>query len=221
VQRAAAAMLRASARAVEWRDYIGDAAIREKEAVSSTRFMRADSVSILEDGTYYASLPTIISWAQRSIRVCMFHVVFASANHPTVKLLNALVAAKQRGVTVKVVMDQDKKGDPYHSLIINTPAKKFLESNGIECRFDESDRLLHSKYLVIDDDKVVIGSHNWSAGSYFTYKDLSFLVHSTEFAAQMNDRFERQWRKSFVDRRKEASPHSGRAMLGQKLAIPN
>jgi phosphatidylserine/phosphatidylglycerophosphate/cardiolipin synthase-like enzyme len=77
--------------------------------------------------------------------------------------------------------------------VINSAAKAWLEAAGIECRFDESDRLLHSKFVVIDRRLVVIGSHNWSAGSYFQFDDLSVVVSSAALAAQLLERFEHLW----------------------------
>lgn len=193
IRRAAAAMVRGSTRTVAWQDQWED---RPNDDAGGGAAAKTRWVGILEDGEYYKHLPFIIGQAQRSIRLCMFHIVYSSPEHPTGNLLEALVAAKERGVKVQVLMDQDRKDDPYHSLVINTPAARFFAANGIECRLDESDALLHSKYLVIDEDKVVIGSHNWSAGSYFTYKDLSFVVESADLGRELAGRFEAKWRKS-------------------------
>jgi phosphatidylserine/phosphatidylglycerophosphate/cardiolipin synthase-like enzyme len=96
-------------------------------------------------------------------------------------------------VAVRVLVDSDLKTDPYHSTVINFPAKKFLLEAGIECRSDLSNRLLHSKYLILDRDIVVLGSHNWSAGSYFGFDDLTLAISSTTLAADLLARFESSW----------------------------
>lgn len=153
----------------------------------------ASFVGVLEGAEYYYRLPEIFGEAQTSIHVMIFHAVLPSETHPTKALLDALVAAKQRSVNVRVLLDQDRETDPYRSTIINTPAKAYLDAAGVTCRFDTRDRLLHSKLAIVDDRTVVIGSHNWSAGSFFHFDDLSLLVRSSLYGAQMLERFDAAW----------------------------
>jgi phosphatidylserine/phosphatidylglycerophosphate/cardiolipin synthase-like enzyme len=94
---------------------------------------------------------------------------------------------------VRVLLDADRPTDPYMSTIINTDAREYLEAAGIDCRLDATDRLLHSKFVVVDGAIVVLGSHNWSAGSYFHFDDMSLLVRSSELAAQLTTRFAALW----------------------------
>jgi hypothetical protein len=194
IQIASTSMLRAPVHPVLWLDHLKELEINDGDQLWEA--VPVECVGILPDRAYYNSLSSLIDGAKQSINLCMFHVVYSSQQHPTRKLLDSLAAAKQRGVSTRVLMDQDRKTDPYHSLIINTPAKEFFEKNGIECRLDNSNFLLHSKYLVIDSTMVIVGSHNWSAGSYFNYRDLSFIVYSDTFARVVNDRFEHQWKRA-------------------------
>jgi competence protein ComEA len=153
----------------------------------------ADWVGLLRDGAYYKRLPMILDQAKQSLDICMFHIAFPDPKHPTAKILDAVVRAKARGVAVRVLMDQDRKEDPYLSVLINTPARRFLEKHGIECRFDRTDNLLHSKYVVVDGSVVVMGSHNWTAGSYFQYDDISVVIHSATVGKAQSERFATQW----------------------------
>lgn len=154
---------------------------------------QAEWISVLEGSQYYKSVQDIIKAANMSIRLAMFHVAYTNEDHPTKSLLDELITAEKRGVDVKVIFDQDRENDPYKSTIINKAAKEYLENNGISCKFDKPEILLHSKYLVIDSKYCVIGSHNWSAGSYFQFDDISFVVCSTEIAEQLSERFEQLW----------------------------
>lgn len=153
----------------------------------------AGFVGVLEGPAYYERLPEFLRAASASIKVAMFHAAFPGPNHPTKLLLDELIAAKARGVDVRVVLDRDRETDPYMSTVINTKAKRYLEDHGVECRFDKEDVLLHSKYLILDEELCVLGSHNWSAGSYSEFDDLSFVVQSLEMAAALAARFERLW----------------------------
>ena len=75
------------------------------------------------------------------------------------------------------------------------PAIDRLQRDRIAVRVDDSDKLLHSKVIVIDDRTVVLGSHNWTAGSYFGFDDLSFLISSEEICRQQRRRFNELWRR--------------------------
>ena len=60
-------------------------------------------------------------------------------------------------------------------------------------RTDKASRLLHSKFLVIDQRLCVVGSHNWSAGSYFNFDDLTLAIASTSLADALRTRFDALW----------------------------
>jgi phosphatidylserine/phosphatidylglycerophosphate/cardiolipin synthase-like enzyme len=145
---------------------------------------------------YYAALLALFAAARTSIDVCMFHIAVPDAGHPTFRLLDALRSAHARGVAVRVLMDQDRASDPYRSTIINSPAKALLDAAGIACRLDHTDRLLHSKFVLIDGTLVILGSHNWTAGSYFQFDDLSVAVSSPLLAQELGTRFATLWELS-------------------------
>lgn len=153
----------------------------------------ADWVGVLSGSAYYERLQRLFQAAQTRIDVCMFHAAATDQRHPTFRLLNALVAAHGRGVQVRMLLDQDRDEDLYRSTVINTPARNFLLAAGVPCRFDTSERLLHSKFVLVDDQYSVVGSHNWSAGSYFQFDDLSLLVADSALNTTMRSRFEGLW----------------------------
>jgi hypothetical protein len=150
-------------------------------------------VGLLEDRSYYTRLPGFLRAAQESIVLAMFHVAFAGPDHPSRLLIDELVAAQERGVDVRVLLDRDRSTDPYMSLAINQAAKDHLDAHGVPCRFDAEDVLLHSKFLVIDGRISILGSHNWSAGSFFGFDDLSLVVESPDFAGYLTGRFDNLW----------------------------
>ncbi|WP_411721377.1 phospholipase D-like domain-containing protein [Mycetocola sp.] len=153
----------------------------------------AEWVAVLANDTYHPAVESAIGDALVSIEVCMFHIALGGAGHPTRILLEKLVEAHQRGVGVRVILDRDRKTDPYLSTIINKPAKEFLESAGVPVRSDAEDALMHSKFLVIDRKLVVIGSHNWSAGSYEQFDDVSLAISSPDLARDLQLRFDTLW----------------------------
>ncbi len=97
---------------------------------------------------------------------------------------------------MRALLDRDDKGDPCLSTVINSAARRFLTAAGVTCRSDSGAKLLHSKYLVIDRQRVVMGSHNGSAGSYGRFDDLTLAVEGETLANQVLGRFDEQWAKA-------------------------
>ncbi|MET4638021.1 phospholipase D-like domain-containing protein [Mycetocola sp. 2940] len=159
----------------------------------SDEALAAEWVAVLANDAYHPAVESAIGDALVSIEVCMFHIALGGAEHPTRILLEKLVEAHQRGVAVRVVLDRDRKNDPYLSTIINKPAKEFLENAGVPVRSDAEETLMHSKFLVIDRKLAVIGSHNWSAGSYEDFDDISLAISSSDLASELLLRFDELW----------------------------
>lgn len=150
-------------------------------------------VGILRNTEYYYRIIEFLEEAKESIIICMFHIALPGEKHPTQKLLNAVATASRAGVDVKVLLDRDRDSDLYQSTVINTAAKSFFDANGVACRYDSAERLLHSKFIIIDDNISIVGSHNWSAGSYFQFDDLSLVHYSNEYTHVLKKRFDELW----------------------------
>ncbi|WP_430448105.1 phospholipase D-like domain-containing protein [Rhodophyticola sp.] len=152
-----------------------------------------DQIEVLEDGAYYLRLQTLLEEARNRIDVAMFFMAFPGPTHPTRALLERLASAHDTGVAVRVLLDRDREDDPYRSRVINAEAAGFLKSRGVPVRIDPEEVLMHSKTVAIDRRLAVVGSHNWTAGSYFRYRDMSVAITSQEVATALHDRFDGLW----------------------------
>lgn len=161
----------------------------------------ADRCMVLAGRRYYSFMLRTLQQARASIDIAMFHIAMPGETHPTRRLIDALIRAHNRGVTVRVLVDRDRKKDPYRSQVINATAIQTLLSSGVRVRVDAPNKLLHSKFAIVDRKVSIVGSHNWSAGSFFSFDDLSVAVESLDFARQMNGRFETLWRRGENARR--------------------
>jgi competence ComEA-like helix-hairpin-helix protein len=171
--------------------------VREMEAEASHD---VTGVSVLDDTEYYHFLKELITESRKKIRIMMFFMRYEDErSYPTDELLDALRDASERGVDVKVILDRDAEGDVFQSRVINEEAFEFFEEHDIDVTYDFEDELNHSKLVVVDDGHTVVGSHNWTAGSFFAYDDKSFYVESPEFAAEMTGYFDELWREYTAD----------------------
>ena len=107
----------------------------------------------------------LIDAAKRSIDI----VVFDWRWYPqdpgaSVQLFNqALVRAVRRGVKIRAIANNDE--------IINT-----LKSVGIEAKKLLSKKLVHVKLMILDNQKVVVGSHNYTQSAFQMNFELSVLL---------------------------------------------
>lgn len=134
-------------------------------------------------GSYYPYIvENLILEAKESISIMLFYISYNPKNKKSKvnDLVYLLIKAKQKGLKIKVVLDKDKEGEVYNSRTINLPTYNILKKNKIEVHFDNVETATHSKIVVIDNNTVVIGSHNWTLGSFFSYDDTSIRINSTE-----------------------------------------
>jgi hypothetical protein len=136
----------------------------------------------------------LIHGAEERVWVAMFFMVYGNdEEYPIRSMVNALIAAQERGLDVRVLLDRDRPEDPYSSSEINAPAARALRDAGVSVRFDPPEQAIHSKVLIIDGHSVLAGSHNWTAGSIFQYEDVSFLLESPELSQEFGAWFQELW----------------------------
>ena len=112
---------------------------------------------------------------------------------------NALLRAHDRGVTVRMVMETGNmdRSDP-----------KIMMEAGIPIVGDNSDGLMHNKFVVIDKSEVWLGSMNFTDSG--TYEDNNNLmrIHSTEMAENYGKEFEEMFvENAFGEKVVPETPH--------------
>jgi phosphatidylserine/phosphatidylglycerophosphate/cardiolipin synthase-like enzyme len=70
----------------------------------------------------------------------------------------AILNAKNRGVTIHIVVDYKSNKTQYS-------AARYLANNGIDVRFNDNYAIMHNKFIVIDNQTIETGSFNYSAGA--------------------------------------------------------
>ena len=156
------------------------------------------SVSLVSDDDYYDTLRQLFEHATRCCLASVFIVDLNAHNDPEIKvlqILRLLQDATWRGVEVKLLI-----GGSRENLAIAEACHISLDFAGsldIDCRLltSEERRGSHSK-LVIVDDYVLSGSHNWSQSAISDQIQDSLLVKSPSLAAYMSTMFYHQWERA-------------------------
>lgn len=117
-------------------------------------------ITAFTNRSFLGEVLPLFSGAKESIRVLMYGISYREGNSRSSvnRLVDALVAARKRGVTVKVLLDRSNYNKGINE--VNEKTKAYLESQGVETRWDNVMVTSHAKLLCVD-DAVVVGSYNW------------------------------------------------------------
>jgi len=88
-----------------------------------------------------------------------------------------LIAAHDRGLSVNVFTSGARNG--------KQSAARKLQESGIPVHLLSNGRSFHHKAIVIDDQLVIIGSHNWTLPALSESREISLAVRSAPLAFQM------------------------------------
>jgi len=152
----------------------------------------AEVVNISGD-KYFPAVKEALEKAEKSINLVMFTIEtpLEGKNSKVSQLIEALIAAKNRGVDVEVILDQNvdfvHRGHPsdWEVEIKSTRAFKRLKDAGIKVHYDEPTRYTHAKTVIIDKKIAILGSTNWSESAFDNSIETDVLVNSTGLADEI------------------------------------
>src|SRR5512138_1840256 len=129
-----------------------------------------------------------INAAQTSIHI-------ASFEFDLTPVAEALVAAKQRGVDVRWVTDDESGLEADEEPDRGQFA--MLQSAGIEVRSDDRSALMHNKFWIFDERTVWTGSTNITENGVFKQDNNTIVIQSPELAAIYEREFQEMWDGQF------------------------
>lgn len=123
----------------------------------------------------------IVEWlneTKKTLDVCMYMInsdIFT----------NALINAQKRGVTVRLIVNEDNDRALW-KLGENGIAKRSKQPNKVDC-------LMHHKFIIIDNKKIILGSLNWTVAGIRQNYENTFLTNQQEFIEPFREEFQRLW----------------------------
>jgi cardiolipin synthase A/B len=148
----------------------------------------ARSLIVLPDDSARPILAAI-EGASRTLRVKMF--VFSDPG-----LLHAVIAARRRGVTVRVMLNPARRSGEHD----NDATRKALERVDIDVKdanpaFD----LTHEKSMVVDDETAFVKSLNWATRNLTETRDYAVVTAHRQDVAEIIECFEADWHRHGFD----------------------
>lgn len=101
-------------------------------------------------------------------------------------------AAARRHVKVRALLNSEQAGN--NLTMMNAKTAETLRNAGCEAKLAPPYPTIHSKLLIIDDEFVVVGSHNYSKKSHMVNNESSVLIRSKEVARLYKNYFDLRWK---------------------------
>lgn len=102
--------------------------------------------------------------------------------HPVNRLLQDLIEARRRGVSVTIYLNTKFKSVKNPASIAEGPWFDKLRGAGVQIRLVSPVRMLHDKLLIVDRRFVVEGSMNWSVSAIAENHESATMIESPELA---------------------------------------
>lgn len=88
-----------------------------------------------------------------------------------------LIAAKKRGVDIKVLLDKSQKSEKYSAV-------RFLLNQKIPVWIDYKPAIAHNKIMIIDGQKIITGSFNFTKAAQYRNAENLLVINDAELAKQ-------------------------------------
>lgn len=144
---------------------------------------RSITTMVQNNECFECKLNIIIRWlnkTKKTLDICMY-----TLNHEL--LTNAVIDAHKRGVHVRIILNE-------HNL--KTTWK--MSNMGISIKFKKgkhNENLMHHKFVIIDNKKVILGSLNWTNMSVRLNWENSFITNNRELVNPFRQEFQRLWKQ--------------------------
>ncbi|MFZ9088565.1 MAG: phospholipase D-like domain-containing protein [Planctomycetaceae bacterium] len=123
----------------------------------------------------------LICDARRSVSVCVFTVTDN-------RLANSLLEAHRRGVSVRLITDNEKSDD------LGSDVDQ-LQAAGIPVLMDQSRWHMHHKFAIVDSQQLLTGSYNWTRGAAENNEENFVITDHVPLVRRYVEYFDQFWER--------------------------
>jgi len=154
----------------------------------------AKDVQVITDKQYFGVVRDCFREAKSSIKMMMFEASYYEKHLDSSSnlLIRELVAAKKRGVDVKVILERREEKE--RATLRNMKTGSLMAKAGVAVMYDPLNITTHAKLIIIDDGISIVGSTNWTYNALEKNHEVSVLIHSSEVANNLQNYFQSVWK---------------------------
>jgi len=167
---------------------VGVVHLAESRVCPQTYCIDRSSIVPITDRGYFPAVHEAFQRAEKSIHIAAFELKYYT-RYPKSKeniLINDLIDAHNRGVDVKIIMDEYSK---------ENSAFNYLRENGVPVKYDGEDVTTHAKLIIIDGKIVILGSTNFSYYGLEKNKEVDVIILAEHIADYFERYFQEMWEK--------------------------
>lgn len=116
---------------------------------------------------------------KKSVDICVFTITDD-------RLSSAILDAHRRGVTVRIISDDDKATDPGSDM-------DRMERAGIPVRVDRSPFHMHHKFALFDGTRLLTGSYNWTRSAAERNEENFIVTGDSRLIGPFSELFDSMW----------------------------
>ena len=164
-------------------------------------------------------LPALIAEAKKEIHIQLLDYYPLNRDKTYYAVIdNAIRTAQARKVKIKLLVshwNQSKPGIDHLKSLSMLPGVEIKIATIPQAQegFIPFARVIHSKYMVIDDGLAWIGTSNWTGGYLNTSRNLELVMRSEKFAKRLVELHEQLWNSSYAEKldvnKEYAKPNKG------------
>jgi len=145
---------------------------------------------ILNDEYFHVAHREIQNAKESIYLVAYLFLVYDYQDAYSNRLLEDLIGAHERDVDIHVILEYPKPEYMDEEGPANQKVYEKLKAAGIDVRFDKPEITTHSKVLIIDEETIIAGSHNYSFSGLKYNNETSLLMRDRAKAKRLIKYFE-------------------------------
>lgn len=156
------------------------------EGINKCLLPKQEDVKTPENRCYFSpgddcenAIVSSIRNAKHSVKICVFTI---SEN----VISDAVVKAHKKGISVKIITDNDKLNDMGSDI-------RMLSKAGIRIRIDQSSSHMHHKFCVVDKEVLLTGSYNWTKSAADRNQENILVTEDPKMVKSYLSEFEKLW----------------------------
>ncbi len=193
-----------------WRGFVAiilAAVLFTSPAAAQTRVVFTDppnSSTAVRDG-----IIEFINSAQSTLDVAIYTLTYGIVGGQLTDIAGALQAARSRGVALRLVTDvNEETGTQFTILdILSDGVANGLINRGV-IRSGNPGGIMHNKFMVADNWRVLTGSTNFTSAGCLTQENNILILEGQGIAAAYTTEFEEMWNGIYGNRGQPSSPNS-------------
>ncbi len=153
-------------------------------------------VSVVANRDYTSFLFSSFGESKDYIHIAMYMMKYYpyDSTNGVSQLHEELIDAKEKGIDVKVILEWSDYNSSLNAT--NESTYVYLESKGIDVRFDSPSVTTHVKLIIVDDRIAFVGSTNWSKSALEENNEVNVEIKDEDVVRELELYFESLWESS-------------------------